>query len=310
MWSKIKSFFGVDSTTEGGEGRDDDDDDQQEKATAKTTADEIRETQQSLNKLRGELDEVEKAIKDSRRLVQKASTQQEHFKTTLSSLEMECHDTFLHPDTDDSDAEEASQAHGAANDNGNDDANSQHPQQGRRSKNKTQLAKAQLRATIHALERKYLPQIEEQKDMLDLTAFRLTLRLSRLKADEADTRRKLLQLQAEAHERWEKYTVTGEEGSSLGLSTDIVPPPSAASSAPAPPAEPDEHQYPQQRQYSTLSQDTGDDEQHQQQQQHEEQTGATEMAVFATPRERGEREEQLRYSIIPPPPPPDVVVKH
>jgi chromosome segregation ATPase len=212
MWKSIKAFFGVGDDDD--DGTQDQNNNSNEHENPKTTADQIREANAGLDKLRLELEQVEKAIQDAKTLVAKANTQHELFVKTLACLEMECHDEYLHPDWTDQ--------NNNSNNHTNDD-DQQQPDKIEERNRKQQLAKHQLgklRQAIEMLRSTYLPQIEEQKDALDLNAFRLTLRLQKLKAEEADSRRRVAALQAEAHERWGKYTVNSNNNTNGGTSLE------------------------------------------------------------------------------------------
>jgi hypothetical protein len=175
-----------------------------------SVAGELQLARANLTEVQRELDAVALGITDARALVARAQAHEDDMRLTLACLQLECHDAYLHPQFADTGAAPAAQAApsatASADEPGDDaDAARRFAAAGRKA---TDRQLAALQRAVDLLERQCLPEICEQRDTLDLSAFRLTLRLHRLRQDEADARRRLADVEAEFAERRGRYTAT------------------------------------------------------------------------------------------------------
>lgn len=260
MFRSLKSFFGFkddDSAQQSGAGA-------AASSSVLTPANEIAEAHTRLREIQTELDGVEKSIMDSNALVARAAETEEDLRCAINSLHMEMHDTFLHPDfagyhqhhRDDTKNKNnnkqpsATSAAGASKNNNDDDDSSVSAtttataaQQQQQIQKNNEMTLVKLQRAARAIELSVLPQIAANRDMLDLSAFRLRLRLDKLRQEEASTQARLSEAEAEVDERRTIYTEHGvapptddvmaivDPGSAHHHHSALVPPPRLMMSA-------------------------------------------------------------------------------
>jgi hypothetical protein len=176
-------------------------------AVADTPVGDMAAVRHDLERIQVELDQVEKSISDSKALVAKATAQEFEMRSAIAQLSMEMHDTFLHPEFAElDDAEEADNAAPATPSALEDDDDAKAVEEQRRQRQASRGLRVKMAHAVSTLERRVLPQLIANRDELDLTTFRLRLRMDKLRQEELATQQRLSAAQAELFEARTIYT--------------------------------------------------------------------------------------------------------